>query len=384
MRNSAKRALLVAATAVVGGLSAYASVETGSYNSGSGGNPNNPSGNSKNTSGQDHNAQGTCTTDLEGTYPYSYQHQAWMDATSFPLAGGAGIAKCSFGPTKYEATGVTNKQVKIKTVERKQVLVAEGYPNAVPPIPPTYQYVTGEGSTTGAVFDANCHEPKKAAAPTQVPQGGQKETGNTGKTNQEPGVKVDPDLPDFVFRTWICGTGAGHIFHYQVTNNYCVPVAFSWPAVRTPDHPDGWSATVEPNSTLEYACEQPGEALLVYGSPGVVTVTTTEDATLVVGRHVTDAWCPASSVDVPTEVSGLSAVSGPATVALSWINAQAYDSIQVFRYINGQEPHVWDVAGTETTFVDEDPPLGVVRYEVIGVNDGVGAETVPTVTVIRN
>jgi hypothetical protein len=143
-------------------------------------------------------------------------------------------------------------------------------------------------------------------------------------------------------------------------------------------------ATVDADSTLEYSCELSGYAVLVHGSPGVVTVTSTDDETLVVLGHVTDAWCPVSSVDIPAAVTGLNAVDGASTVALSWVNADAYDSIQVFRYIDGEEPQVWDVEGTESSFLDADPPLGEIRYEVIGVAAGVGSEVVPSVTLTRN
>ena len=121
----------------------------------------------------------------------------------------------------------------------------------------------------------------------------------------------------------------------------------------------------------------------MHGSPGAVTVTCEDDETLVIGRHVTNAWCPAGSVTIPSPVTGLSANSVPASVTLSWVNEANYDTIQVFRYTDGEEAQAWEIDGAEEGFIDGDPPTGEVRYEVIGVEGGLGDEDFASVTVVR-
>ena len=374
MATLMRRPSLVLAILMAGALTGQATEETGHY--ASEGSPPAITGDSKNTSGA-HNGEGVCNTELTGSYNGSHGGQAWLDATKFPLAGGAGVCKANFGPTKYEACAVTNKQVKIKNVEQKRVKVKDADNTTNPPTPAEYQYVVGEGSVTGAVFDAMCHAPKKVSSPTTAPQ----DTGSEGKTGQ---YKSDPNDWDFGWEVLVCSIGgSNNRSSYTVTNNLEVPFDFTWPAVHTPDHPNGWSGTVEPNSTLVYEHVTTDDAVLVHGSPGAVTVTCEDDETLVIGRHVTTAWCPAGSVTIPSPVTGLSANSVPASVTLSWVNEANYDTIQVFRYTDGEEAQAWEIDGAEEGFIDGDPPTGEVRYEVIGVEGGLGDEDFASVTVVR-
>jgi len=244
-------------------LTVQATVELGHYQSE--GNPPAIVGDTTNSTGA-HNTKGECSTVLEGHYDGSHLGKAWLDATKFPLAGGAGVCKSEFGPVQYEACAVTNKQVKIKNVENKRIKIADEDKTTTPPTPAVYQEVVGEGSVTGAVFDAMCHEPKKVSSPQSAPQEG----GSAGKTGQ---YKSDPNDWDFGWDVKVCSIGgSNNRFTYTVTNNLEVPFDFTWPAVHTPDHPNGWSGTVAARSTLVYEHDTTDDAILVYGSPGVVTV----------------------------------------------------------------------------------------------------------------
>jgi hypothetical protein len=376
MRVAVRFSKLALAVLLIGAVSATASDEKGEAGD------QNAGGKTSNVSGVDHDVPGVVTTTASG-YFLGSPHGAWIDATAFPLAGGGGPSPAKWGPAPYVAVAVTQRPVKILNQEYKLIIVQPGDPNSNPPSPPMYGYILAKGASTGHEFQANCHEAQKLSAPIKVPAGAPAETGSSGSTGQDPGVKVDPDLPEFEFRVWVCYTGPGHLFRYTVTNNLIVPIEFSWPAVRTPEHPNGWSATVESDSSLVYEFDGSGDAVLVYGAPGDVTVACADETTAVIGQHVVDAWCPAESVNISSPVTQLQAFDAATTVTLTWLNPQVYDTIQVFRYVNDHIPQAWALQGTEDAFVDMDAPLGEVRYEVIGVRQGVGPATAPSATVLR-
>ncbi len=238
------------------------------------------------------------------------------------------------------------------------------------------RWVAGDRSALIGSYSAPGHITNPPATPTST---------GTGVRSSRIFTTINSVDVDFVtFNSSFTSSGSTYTFTYTVTNNLTSAISFTWPAVRTPDYPNGWSATAPATNSVTYTFVGAGPATIVEGRYGDITYT---DSGCSPFSHSFSAYSPNGSVVRPATVSNLTgtpSLTSPLTVTLNWTVNGMYDKVRVFRSVVGTTDPVavFTLPGSAHAFVDEDPPVGGdVQYSVYPMRDGVGAVEVVSVTV---
>lgn len=236
------------------------------------------------------------------------------------------------------------------------------------------RWVAGDRSALIGSYSAPGHITNPPATPTSTGTGVR-----SGRIHTTVGG-VDTDYVNF--SSSFTSVGATYTFIYTVTNHMASAISFTWPAVRTPDYPNGWTATAPANDSVTYSFVGLGPATVIEGKYGDITYTDTGSSPF---SHSFSAYSPNGSVVRPATVSNLTgtpSLTSPLTVTLNWTSNGMYDKVRVFRStpVTGGPVQAYTLPGSAHAFVDEDPPVGEdVQYSVYPMRDGIGAiESVST------
>lgn len=319
-----------------------------------------------------HNANGTVKSWLSSTNPMNTP--AYQSAP-FPISPAAGAtAGGSFsGVDPEDGVGEFSKGQRTgKRLVRTSQEYAPSLSIAEVTVSVTTAKKVGEdyvnaGQSIGN-YGANCH--KKTPTPVTVASAATLPTAFTVA------YEDDVEVQRVEFDCALTISGGTWTYTYTVTNHAPVDVAFSWPAVRTGDYPNGWSGVVPAEDSESHIWVGSGGAVQINGHPTDLLLDATGDA---FAAHAAGAICPSAYVSQPSPVTNMSAtyLSSPDRVSVSWTNAGSYDAIEVFRRVVGtaDPERSWTLAGSSTSFVDLDPPSGTVEYTVYAVSDDVAAIT---------